>query len=112
MWFFVATIVVGELGLTQIFASLLALSALLGMAVAPAMKDSLANMVSGIMLIADKDFNVGDKVEIFKLSKKGKVVDIKLRTTKIEAKDGKIIIPNSMITDGGWKKITNKNKTL
>jgi len=108
LWFIVATIIVGELGLSQVFTSMLAVSALLGMAGALALKDTIANMLSGLTLLSDRDFNVGDKVKILKIAQAGTITDIKLTTTRLDTENGRLIVPNSIITDSGWKRITKK----
>lgn len=102
MWFLVISWLVGELGFTEVFASLLALGALGGLAVSMAVKDSLSDAVSGLMLIKDRDFGLGDKIET--LGNKGIIKDIGLRKTRVLLEDGTIaVLANSKIDSGGWK---------
>ena len=64
-----------------------------GLAIGLAAKDFASNLFGGIVLIMDKPFTVGNKIEI--IGKKGVVRHITLRYTRLEAEDGtKIVIPN------------------
>jgi len=69
-----------------------------GLAISLASQDTLANMISGVILLLDKPFRVGDRVEIKELGTWGDVVDIGLRTTRIRTRDNRlVIVPNSKI---------------
>ena len=70
-----------------------------GLAMSLAAQDSLANMISGVILLLDKPFRVGDRVEIQELGTWGDVVDIGIRTTRIRTRDNRlVIVPNSKIS--------------
>jgi len=70
-----------------------------GLAISLASQDTLANMISGVILLLDKPFRVGDRVEIKELGTWGDVVDIGLRTTRIRTRDNRlVIVPNSKIS--------------
>jgi small conductance mechanosensitive channel len=77
--------------------SFLAILGAAGLAVALALKDSLSNFASGVMLILFKPFKVGDAVTAGGVS--GTVVRIDIFHTIINTWDNqKIIAPNSKIT--------------
>ena len=62
-----------------------------------AAQEALANVVSGLFIIAFKPFKVGDVIEL-EDTKEGTVVDITLRHTVIRGYDNRmIVIPNSII---------------
>ncbi|MDD3618995.1 MAG: mechanosensitive ion channel [Desulfobulbaceae bacterium] len=77
--------------------SFLAILGAAGLAVGLALKDSLANFASGVMLILFHPFKVGDAVTAAGIS--GTVVRIDIFNSVIHTWDNqKVIIPNSMIT--------------
>lgn len=73
-----------------------------GIAIGFAAKDTLSNVIAGILLIIDRPFEVGDRIEIWTAPANsatwGDVLDIGLRATKIRTTDNiVIIIPNNEI---------------
>jgi MscS family membrane protein len=73
-----------------------------GIAIGFAAKDTLSNLIAGILLIIDRPFEVGDRIEIWSAPKNsatwGDVIDIGLRATKIRTTDNiVIVIPNNEI---------------
>jgi len=70
-----------------------------GLALSLAAQDTIANMISGIIILLDAPFRVGDRIEIQGLDTWGDVVDIGLRTTRIRTLDNRmVIVPNSNIS--------------
>jgi small-conductance mechanosensitive channel len=68
-----------------------------GLAVALALQDTLANLFSGIFIIASKQVKPGDYVEL-ESGQKGYVVDVTWRNTAIKAlPNNMIIVPNSKL---------------
>jgi len=69
-----------------------------GLALSLAAQDSLANLISGVLILLDQPFRVGDRIEIQGLGTWGDVVDIGLRSTRIRTRDNiLVIVPNSKI---------------
>jgi small-conductance mechanosensitive channel len=67
-----------------------------------ALDDTLSNLIAGILLIIDRPFEIGDRIEVWTSPQGsatwGDVVDIGLRATKIRTTDNiVIIIPNNEI---------------
>lgn len=70
-----------------------------GLAISLAAKDSLSNMISGLILMLDKPFRVGDRIEVESAGTWGDVIDIGLRSTCIRTADYRtVFIPNSVIS--------------
>ena len=71
---------------------------ILGLAFSLAAKDTLADAISGYIILFDQPFRVGDRIEIQELDTWGDVVDIGIRTTRIRTLNNRmVIIPNSII---------------
>ncbi len=73
-----------------------------GLAVGFAAKDTLSNLIAGILLIIDRPFEVGDRIEVWSAPSNsatwGDVIDIGIRATKIRTTDNiVIVIPNNEI---------------
>ena len=74
----------------------------LSLAIGFAAKDTLSNLIAGVLLIIDRPFEVGDRIEVWTAPSNaatwGDVIDIGLRATKIRTTDNiTIIIPNNQI---------------
>jgi small-conductance mechanosensitive channel len=68
------------------------------LAVALAAKESLADTISGFLIMIDRPFRIGDRVEIQDLDTWGDVIDIGLRSSRIRTRDNRmVIIPNSVV---------------
>ncbi len=75
----------------------LASAGIVGIAVGFAAKDTLSNLFSGVFIIADAPYKVGDYIVLDK-GGRGKVVNIGLRSTRILTRDDiEVTIPNSII---------------
>jgi len=86
MWFRMAGVDVG---------SLLATSAVITAVIAFAMKDTLGNILGGLVLQLDESIRVGDWVKVDDVS--GRVVEVRWRHTAIETRNREtVIVPN------GW----------
>jgi len=76
-------------------------------AVGLAAQDVLGNFVSGVFIVTDPDLNVGDTIEWN--GKRGVVVDIDLRVTRVRTLDNeRVIVPN---TDLATSAVTNRTST-
>lgn len=79
--------------------SFIAILGAAGLAVGLALKDSLANFASGVMLILFRPFKVGDVITAGGVTGAVRVIDI-FSTVLLTADNQKIIVPNSTITTG------------
>jgi small-conductance mechanosensitive channel len=69
-----------------------------GLAFTLAAQDSIADAVAGVIILVDRPFRVGDRIEIQGIGTWGDVQDIGLRSTRIRTRDNRVIIlPNSTI---------------
>ncbi len=68
------------------------------LAIALAAQATLGDVFSGFMIIFDRPFRIGDRIEIVDLQTWGDVQDIGLRSTRILTRDNRlVVIPNSVI---------------
>jgi MscS family membrane protein len=71
-----------------------------GLAISLAAQDTIANMISGVIILIDQPFRVGDRIEIQELNTWGDVVTIGLRSTRIRTLDNRlVIVPNRGISN-------------
>ena len=100
-------------GIYQVFSiwnvdmtALLAGAGIGAMAIGMAAKDTLSDMIAGILILIDRPYSVGDIVYV-KNNLKGKVITIGLRNTRLLTKNNvEIIVPNSSM---GTSKIINES---
>lgn len=83
-------------------APLLAGAGVVGLALSLAAKDTLSNLIAGVLLIMDRPFHVGDRIELWNAPNEtgtwGDVIEIGLRATKIRNPDNLVVIvPNNEI---------------
>ncbi len=68
------------------------------LAIALAAQATLSDTINGFVIMVDRPFRIGDRVEIQDLDTWGDVVDIGLRSTRIRTRDNRmVIVPNSVI---------------
>ncbi len=96
-------IILKELGLdlTGVALSL----GIVGVAVGFGARDTISNFISGLFILADKSFRVGDIIEVS--NKRGKVVKMGFRLTTLITFDKKIItVPNSSFSTSAYTNYT------
>lgn len=68
------------------------------LAIALAAQASLSDIFSGFVIMVDRPYRIGDRIELQDLGTWGDVTDIGLRSTRIRTRDNRmVIIPNSVI---------------
>jgi MscS family membrane protein len=84
----------------------LASAGIIGIAVGFAAKDTLANLFSGVFILADAPYKIGDYV-VLDSGERGEVTHIGIRSTRILTRDDvEVTIPNSIM---GNTKIINES---
>lgn len=84
----------------------LASAGIVGIAVGFAAKDTLANLFSGVFIMADAPYKVGDYV-VLDSGERGEITHIGIRSTRMFTRDHiEVTIPNSVM---GNSKITNES---
>ncbi len=84
----------------------LASAGIVGIAVGFAAKDTLANLFSGVFILADTPYKIGDYI-VLDGNQRGKVTHIGLRSTRLITRgDVEVTVPNSIM---GNTKVTNQS---
>jgi MscS family membrane protein len=84
----------------------LASAGVIGIAVGFAARDTLANLISGVSIIADAPYKIGDYI-ILDTGERGVVTEVGMRSTRLVTRDDvEISIPNAVM---GNAKITNES---
>jgi small-conductance mechanosensitive channel len=95
-------LLIWEVNLAPIFAS----AGIVGIAIALAAKDTLANFMGGISIFMDRAYRVGEYI-ILETGERGEVVEVGIRSTKILTRDDVMItIPNGIMANS---KIINES---
>ncbi len=101
----VAVVIIAAIGIISVLShfevDVSALVATLGvgsLAIALAAQAALDDTISGFIIVTDRPYRIGDRIEILDLGTWGDVVDIGLRSTRIVSDDNRmVVIPNSVI---------------
>lgn len=98
----VLVVIVGIIVLGHFEIEISGLVATLGvgsLAVALAAQAALSDTIGGFVIMADRPFRIGDRIEILELDTWGDVEDIGLRSTRIRTPDNRmVIVPNSLVS--------------
>jgi small-conductance mechanosensitive channel len=71
-----------------------------GLAISLAAQNTIRDAIAGFIILIDRPFRIGDRIEIQEVGTWGDVTDIGLRTTRIRTRDNRlVIVPNSIIGD-------------
>jgi small-conductance mechanosensitive channel len=68
------------------------------LAIALAARNTLSDWITGFVIILDRPFKIGDRIEIESLNTWGDVQDIGLQSTRVRTRDNRmVVVPNSII---------------
>ncbi len=79
-----------------------------GVALSFGMKDTISNIIAGVLIMAYQQFKVGDHIKI--KDWQGTVIDINIRYTTLQADDMTVFIPNSVLYSATFGIIQEKEK--
>ena len=107
LWIFLSIALLQEMGLNNVALALTGSFAFLVLGLVQGGAAAVADVIGGLALSKDHDFNVGDRIRIIgKVSDgppEGIVEEIDLRRTRLRGSDGHVhILPNSTIDKTGW----------
>lgn len=91
--------------------SIVASAGLVGLTISLAAQDIAKNFFSGVVIILDRPFSIGDWIKVGDVE--GEVVDINFRSTKVRALDKSLyILTNSTVSSATINNITLRDRRL
>lgn len=91
--------------------SVVASAGLVGLTISLAAQDIAKNFFSGVVIILDRPFSIGDWIKVGDVE--GEVVDINFRSTKVRAMDKSIyILTNSTVSSATINNVTLRDRRL
>lgn len=109
LWIFLLAALLQQIGLTQVAFALSSTVAVAGIAISVGSSAFIQDLVSGIFLAQDPDFNPGDEVKIEDVV--GVVERMDARKIRIRDDKGQLhIFPNSLFDKTAWIVINRKSK--
>lgn len=111
LWIIAALVAATILGFDlSVFSGLVAGLGIASAGAALAAQDIVKSMLSGVAILSDKPFVIGDWIEVDKFQ--GTVIDITFRSTRIKSYNNAVVtIPNSTITSNyvvNWNRLTSR----
>lgn len=100
LWFGAALAFLSIVGLGEIAASLGTATGFIGLGIAFALKEMIADTVAGVYLLRDPDFNVGETVDTASVT--GTITRIDLRKTRIIDDSGELVVVANRDVEKRW----------
>ncbi len=104
LWFGAALAMLKIVGMGDVATSLGTASGFVGLGVAFALKEMIADTVAGVYLLRDRHFEEGDRVDTASVT--GTVESIDLRKTRIRAEDGDLVVLANRDVEKKWTRQT------
>lgn len=112
MWIFLSISILGELGFSGVIYFFTGSVAAIGIAMAAGGSTLISDIIAGVFLARDNDFNVGDEVIVGETPTLGVVESMDARRTRIRDENGILhIIPNSVVERKEWV-VVRKSREL
>lgn len=111
LWILLVINLLNELGFSGIIYFFSGSIAAIGIAMAAGGSTLVSDIVAGIFLARDTDFNVGDEVEVGETPTRGIIERMDARRIRIRDKKGILhVVPNSVVERKEWIVITRRSE--
>lgn len=109
LWIILIAVIFQSLGLGQVALALSGSLAIVGVAVGAGANSLVQDIIAGLFLARDSDFDVGFQVKTGDIE--GTIRRLDIRKVRIEDKDGRIhVLPNSSLDKASWVVIKRDEK--
>ena len=109
LWLFLIISILQVLGLTGLALIFSGSIAAIGLALGAGASGLAADILAGVFLSQDKDFDIGDLVRLGEGPTEGIIESMDMRRTRVRDKDGKLhVLPNSVIERKEWVVIAER----
>lgn len=109
LWIFLVAAILQQIGLTQIALALSSVVAISALAISAGSTAFVQDLISGIFLAQDPDFNVGDRVKVNDIE--GELERMDARKVRLRDDKGQLhIFPNSTFDRAAWVVLLKKTK--
>ena len=110
IWIIYLFIIFAEMGYAKDLSGLVTALGVGSAAIALAAQDLVKSLISGVTILTDKPFVIGDWIEVDQYQ--GTVIDITFRSTRIKSYNNSVVtIPSSVITSAyviNWNRLTSR----
>jgi len=101
LWLLLIAAVLQQMGLTQLAFALSGFVAIAGLAITAGASSLVQDLISGIFLAQDPDFNVGDYLKVTEVE--GTIEKMDARKIRLRDNNGKLhVLPNSTFDKASW----------
>lgn len=100
LWFGAALVLLKIVGMGEVAASLGTATGFIGLGIAFALKEMIADTVAGVYLLRDPDFNVGDRVNTASVT--GTIEQVDLRKTRIRDESDELVVVANRDVEKKW----------
>lgn len=103
LWVFLAIAILQQLGLSNLAFAVSGSVAVILLGLANGATDLTKDILSGVFLARDRDFNVGDTVRAGETPTEGTIESMDMRRVRMRGQDGQLhVLPNSAVEQKEW----------
>ncbi len=112
LWIMLTILVLQWLGFPNILVFFSSSTLAIGILLAAGGSTLLSDLIAGIFLARDNDFNVGDEVSVGENRTEGMIESMDVRRVRLRGKDGQLhVLPNSVVERKEWVLLTRRPQT-
>jgi small-conductance mechanosensitive channel len=103
LWLLLTILIMQELGFSNILVFFSSSTLAIGILLAAGGSTLLSDLIAGIFLAGDNDFNIGDEVTLGENQTQGIIESMDVRRVRLRDTDGRLhVLPNSLVERKEW----------